>query len=113
MSTTEEQHIEHVTEEHGHAHPSDAQYIVIAAILAGLTAIEVATYYIDTFKEHFILLIITLMPLMVVKFGIVAAFFMHLRFDNKLFRRVFLTGVILAVTVYTVVLATFHVFVHA
>jgi cytochrome c oxidase subunit IV len=113
MSTTEAQHEEHVTEEHGHAHPSDAQYIGIAAILAMLTAIEVGTYYIDTFKDHFALLIVTLIPLMVVKFGLVAAFFMHLRFDNKLFRRVFLTGIILAVVVYMVVLTTFHVFLHA
>jgi len=102
-----------VTEEHGHAHPSDAQYVLIAGILAVLTAVEVATYYIDTFKEHFILLIITLIPLMIVKFGVVAAFFMHLRFDNPLFRRLFLTGIILAVSVYIVVLMTFHVFVHA
>ena len=111
--TATEHPVDDLHEEHGHAHPSDAQYIAIAAILAALTAVEVATYYIDTFKDHFALLIITLIPLMVVKFGLVAAFFMHLRFDNKLFRRVFLTGIILAVTVYIIVLTTFHVFLHA
>jgi len=111
--TATEHHVDDLADEHAHAHPSDLQYIVIAAILAGLTAIEVATYYIDVFKDHFIALVITLIPLMIVKFGIVAAFFMHLRFDNKLFRRVFLTGIILAVTVYMIVLSTFHVFYHS
>jgi cytochrome c oxidase subunit 4 len=111
--TATEHPVDDLADDHGHAHPSDAQYIGIAAILAVLTAIEVSTYYIDTFKDHFTLLIITLIPLMVVKFGLVAAFFMHLRFDNKLFRRVFLTGIILAVTVYVIVLSTFHVFLHA
>ena len=110
--TTTEHPVDDLTEDHAHAHPSDGQYILIAAILAVLTAIEVATYYIDTFKDHFILLVITLIPLMIVKFALVAAFFMHLRFDNKLFRTVFLTGIILAVTVYIIVLSTFHVFLH-
>ena len=112
MSTTQEQHIEHVTEEHGHAHPSDAQYVLIAAILAAITALEVATYYINFFKDNFVALLCALIPMMVVKFAMVAAFFMHLRFDHKLFRAVFLTGILLAVAVYIVVLFTFHVFAH-
>jgi hypothetical protein len=31
---------------------------------------------------------------------------MHLRFDSKLFRRLFVTGIILAITVYTIALTT-------
>jgi cytochrome c oxidase subunit 4 len=95
-----------------HTHPSDAQYVLIAAILAVITAGEVATYYIDFFKKNFIATVAALIPMMIVKFALVAAFFMHLRFDNKLFRRVFLTGIILAASVYLVVLFTFHVFAH-
>jgi cytochrome c oxidase subunit IV len=37
---------------------------------------------------------------MIVKFGTVAAWFMHLRFDSRLFRRVFVGGLILAILVY-------------
>jgi len=44
-----------------------------------------------------------------VKFTVVVAFFMHLRFDNRLFRRFFITGVCLALFVFTIVLTTFHV----
>ena len=93
-----------------HEHPSDGQYIVIALILAAITAAEVSTYYIDFFGDHFEFLLIALLPMMIVKFGIVAAFFMHLRFDDKLLRRVFIGGILLATAVYMIALATFHVF---
>ena len=102
----------HDAEHERHTHPSDAQYVLIAAILAAITALEVSTYYLDFFKKNFAFLLIALIPMMIVKFGMVAAFFMHLRFDNKLFRRVFLTGIILATSVYMIVLFTFHVFSH-
>lgn len=97
-------------DDHAHAHPSDGQYIAIAAILAVITAAEVATYYIDFFSENFVALLAALIPMMVVKFAMVAAFFMHLRFDNKLLRRVFITGILLATFVYLIALFMFHVF---
>lgn len=103
---------EHDAELERHTHPSDAQYVLIAAILAVITAGEVATYYIDFFKKNFVATVAALIPMMIVKFALVAAFFMHLRFDNKLFRRVFLCGLILAASVYIIVLFTFHVFAH-
>ena len=108
MTATE--HTEHA--DHAHAHPSDAQYVLIAAILAVITAAEVATYYIDFFKQNFLATVAALIPMMIVKFSMVAAFFMHLRFDNKIFRTVFITGVVLATIVYMIVLFTFHVFAH-
>jgi cytochrome c oxidase subunit 4 len=95
---------------HEHAHPSDKEYYVVAFVLALITAAEVATYYIGFFKDHFVWLLIALLPMMIVKFGMVVAFFMHLRFDNKLLRRIFLTGLLLAVAVYLIVLSTFHWF---
>jgi len=112
MTTTEHAaDVEHA-ETHEHTHPSDAQYVLIAAILAFITGAEVLTYYLDFFTSHFALLLLTLIPMMIIKFGIVAAFFMHLRFDNKLFRRVFITGILLATFVYMILLSTFHVFKH-
>jgi cytochrome c oxidase subunit 4 len=116
VSTTE--HTEHADrtsvahDEHTHAHPSDGQYVLIALFLAVITGAEVLTYYVDFFKQHFPILLLTLIPMMIIKFGVVAAFFMHLRFDNKLFRRVFITGILLATFVYMIVLSTFHVFKH-
>jgi cytochrome c oxidase subunit IV len=94
----------------GHdAHPSDGHYIAIALILAALTAAETATYYFDAF-ENTTLLLIVLMPIMAVKFFMVAWFFMHLKADSRLFSRLFVSGIVLASIVYIIVLLTFDEF---
>jgi cytochrome c oxidase subunit IV len=91
-------------EAHGHQHPSDAKYIKIALILGVLTAIEVATYFIEDASTP--MLVATLFPLMAIKFWVVVSFFMHLRFDNPLFKRLFYFGLILAIVVYAGILLT-------
>ena len=92
--------------EHG-AHPSDAKYIIIALILAVVTGVEVAISYASGLGDVANVLLIALAA---VKFSMVAMFFMHLRFDNRVLRRLFVTGIILAGFVYLVVLFMFHVF---
>jgi cytochrome c oxidase subunit 4 len=95
----------HVEKEH--AHPPDLEYVIVALFLALVTGAEVGLYYLDIdFVPYAVILVIA----MVVKFSTVAMFFMHLRFDSRVFRWVFVTGIVLAVVVYTVVLLTFHVF---
>ena len=47
---------------------------------------------------------------MVAKFLTVVSYFMHLKFDNKLFSALFYTGLFLAVGVYCGALSTFHFF---
>ena len=77
----------------------------IALILAVLTALEVSTYYFDFGRAGIPLLVI----LMVVKFVMVASFFMHLRFDTKLFSRFMYTGLGFALVLYTATLLIFVV----
>jgi cytochrome c oxidase subunit 4 len=89
---------------HGDDHPHDRDYIVIAVILAVITALEVGTYYLDPSTAALILM---LMPMMVVKFAMVAWFFMHLKQVASIFRRLFVTGFAVAVVVYSIVLLTF------
>ena len=96
--------------EHEHTHPTDFQYVMIALFLAVVTGAEVGLYYIEGLD--FLVLAGILIVLMIVKFVTVAGFFMHLRFDTKLFRRIFLTGILLATFVYMILLASFHVFKH-
>src|SRR5687767_909966 len=81
-------------------HPGPRQYVVVALVLAVLTAIEVALFYMDFVPRSVATL--ALIVLMVLKFMIVAAWFMHLRFDSKIFRRFFITGIILAITVFMI-----------
>lgn len=90
-----------------HAHPGPAEYIKIAVILAVATLLEVALYYLEFLPDG--LIVGLLMFFMVVKFALVVLWFMHLRFDSILFRRLFVTGIVLAIAVYTVVLLTFGV----
>ena len=94
----------HVDEEHDH--PSDLQYVKIAIILAVITAAEVVTFYVE--DELGSLLAPILIVMMIVKFAIVAAYFMHLKFDSNLLTRVFVAGIVLAVAVYIAAMTTFH-----
>jgi cytochrome c oxidase subunit 4 len=100
-AATEEKHDSH---EHG---MSDAGYIKIALILAAITALEVSTYYVD-FGPLFMP---SLMIMMVIKFVMVVSYFMHLKFDNRLFSFLFYTGLGLALFCYIVALATFKFFI--
>ena len=91
-----------------HDHPGEASYIRIAIILAVITAAEVATFYFE--DELGSLLVPALLIMMVVKFAMVAMWFMHLKFDSKLFSSFFIAGLALATGVYVAALATFHFF---
>ena len=98
------QQVEAGEQEELHSHPEPKQYINIAIILAVVTAGEVAIYYVPALRT---LLVPILLVLAVIKFILVASWFMHLRFDSKIFRRFFVTGVLLAMTVFAVVLLYF------
>lgn len=89
---------------HGH-HPTQQEYIRIAVVLAILTALEVSTYYFEFGRAALPLLIV----LMAIKFVMVAGFFMHLRYDTKLFSRFMYTGLGFAIVLYTATLLIFVV----
>ena len=89
-------------------HPGPRQYVVVAVVLAVLTAIEVALFYMDFVPQTVV--VTSLIVLMIVKFALVALWFMHLRFDSRIYRRLFITGIILAISVFLIVLLTFGVF---
>jgi cytochrome c oxidase subunit 4 len=91
-------------EAHGHQHPTDRNYVIIAVILGVITAFEVGTYFLDNPSTTF--LVASLFPMMIAKFAIVCGYFMHLRFDNPLFRRVFVFGLVLAVVIYVGIMLT-------
>jgi cytochrome c oxidase subunit 4 len=88
-------------------HKSDGYYVKIAIVLGVITALEVALSYagIDGWP-----LLPPMLGLMALKFVMVAALFMHLKFDNKLLTRLFYGGLFLAVGVYVAALATFELF---
>lgn len=89
-----------------HHGPTDRQFITLFFILAVVTALEVAASYVEL--GPFFLPV--LLFLMVVKFASVVLYFMHVKFDNKIFGRLFYVGLFLAVAVYAAALTMFHFF---
>ena len=112
---TTDTHPEHATNEvhpqAGHDdehHWTDLKYIQLALALAVITALEVVLSYTkDDVGKLFLPLLLIMMA---VKFFAVVFYFMHLKFDNRLFGVLFYMGLILAVGVYVAVLLTFHFF---
>ena len=102
MTTDEHAVTEH--EAHERPHPGPGEYVKIAIILAIVTLIEVGAYYVTGLSDT--VLSISLLAMMVIKFALVGLWFMHLRFDSPIFRRLFVTGIVLALAVYTVAMVT-------
>ena len=101
-----EEHDDH-DHDHAHSHPSDRSYVMIALVLAVLTAVEILLF---VFEDDIARSInkLALIGLMVIKFYIVGAYFMHLKFDNPILTQLFMAGLVLAVVVYFVMLSAFE-----
>ena len=87
-------------------YPTWSTYWKVALILTLITAVEVWVYYIPSFvaSRGFVP---TLLVLSVVKFAIVVLFYMHLRYDHKLFRVLFTAPLIIAMTTIVALLFLF------
>jgi cytochrome c oxidase subunit IV len=89
-----------------HEGASDFTYIKIALALMALTGAEIAVSYLDIGRFQTPILL----AMMFVKFFTVVLYFMHLKYDNRMFKRLFYTGLFLSMFVYTAALLTFHFF---
>jgi len=84
-------------------HPNARVYLQVGIILAVVTAIEVAVYYIDMAEGAFLGVLLSLSGM---KFVLVVLWFMHLRFDSRTLSVLFSGALALAVALFLVVLAT-------
>ena len=95
---------------HQSGHPTPLTYAKIASILAIITAIEFGIFYVPDYAPG---LKSTIVPAFVilsaVKFALVAMFYMHLKFDERLFSGFFVGGLLLATTVILALLALFAI----
>ena len=90
----------HVQDGHAeHTHPTAWTYIKVGIILTLITIVEVWAYYIPAFVASRAF-VPSLLIMSAAKFIIVVAFYMHLKYDHKLFRALF-TGP-LAIAVVTI-----------
>jgi len=97
---------EHPVVEHGHG-LTDLGYVKVAVVLALMTGLEVGLSYAGLPGKVFMP---ALLILMVLKFWTVVSYFMHLKFDNKIFSRLFYSGLFLAMFVFLAALCTFQFF---
>ena len=84
--------------EHAVHHPTTKQYMVIAAILFAITIVEFILIWdkVGIDDDLGLSKVPILVFLSAIKFAIVILFYMHLKFDNPFFLRVFLAGLALA-----------------
>ena len=101
----------HLDPAHEHG-PTDGQYFTVFWILLGLTVLEVSTYWWpdwfgDTDAVRYVATTV-LFALMFIKFVMIAGIFMHLKFDPKILRRVFIFGVLFALAIYLIALSSMN-----
>jgi cytochrome c oxidase subunit 4 len=89
---------------HAEHHPTPADYVRIAVILAIITLVEVIIYYLPSMRG---VLVPILLVLSIVKFLAVVGYFMHLKDDKRLFRLMFGAGIVLTLGVFLALLAMF------
>jgi cytochrome c oxidase subunit IV len=89
-----------------HEHPTWAQYKWVALILTVITVIEVWVYYIPSFVATR-LFVPALLIMSAVKFAIVVMYYMHLKYDHKLFRALFTGPLMIAIVTLIVLLFLF------
>lgn len=71
-----------------HEHPTWSTYWKVALILTIITAVEVSAYYIPAWETSKVY-VPSMLLMSAVKFGIVAGYYMHLKYDHKVFRSLF------------------------
>ena len=69
-------------------HPTAGKYAIIGLILTLITIVEVSAYYYKPWEESAIY-VPSILGLSALKFVIVVMFYMHLKYDHKLFRALF------------------------
>ena len=102
----EPSHSDHATMGEVHEHPTWSTYWKVAVILSLITVVEVWVYYIPSFVASR-LFVPALLVMSAVKFFIVVAFYMHLKYDHKLFRALFTGPLIIAILTMVVLMFLF------
>lgn len=90
-----------------HQHPSNRVYVMVAIILAVITAVEVMVFYVEALRP---VIVPILLVLSAAKFTMVVGFFMHLRFDASLYRALFVGPLVISIAIMMAMFLLFGVF---
>ena len=99
-------HVDHATMGEVHEHPNWKTYKWVALVLGVITVVEVWVYYVPSFVASR-LFIPVLLTMSAIKFAIVVMFYMHLKYDHKLFRALFTGPLMIAIVTMVVLLFLF------
>ncbi len=91
--------------DHEHEHPTWKQYKWVALWLTLITAVEVWIYYTSLKQTPYY--VPTLLILSAIKFAVVVLFYMHLKYDHKLFKALFTGPLLIAAGTALALLALF------
>jgi cytochrome c oxidase subunit 4 len=89
-------------------HATVATYLRVAVVLAIITAVEITALYVPGLPTG--ALVTGLIVFSILKFGLVVAFFMHLRYDSKVLTALFVGPLMLACAIILVLMALFSAF---
>jgi len=81
---------------HDEYHPGWPTYWKVALFLTIITAVEVSAYYIPAWETSWVY-VPSMLIMSAIKFAVVVAFYMHLKYDHKIFRALF-TGPLMIAT---------------
>ena len=93
----------------GGGHATVQTYVRVAVVLGILTAIEIGALYVPGLPNRVLVTLIIIFGTL--KFALVVAFFMHLRYDNKLLTVLFVGPLIIALGIILAIMALFSAYV--
>ena len=91
---------------HESGHPTPVTYAKVAALLGIITAVEFVIFYVEAIENVVVPMFLVLSA---VKFAMVSMFYMHLKFDSRIFSGFYVGGLILASSVIMALLALFSI----
>ena len=80
-------------EDRAQAHPGTTVYLIVAAFLFAITAMELTVFYVSALRP---VLVPVLVILSAAKFALVAMFYMHLKYDSRVLGGVFVFPLFIA-----------------
>ena len=88
-------------------HTSNKTYILVAGVLAMITAVEVMVFYIEALRPVIVPILIVLSA---AKFTLVVSFFMHLKYDGRILRGLFAGPLFVAIAIIVAMMALYGAF---
>jgi cytochrome c oxidase subunit IV len=81
--------------------PRKINYVAVFGVLALITAVEIGVTYLPVPRAPI------LVPLALIKAGLVALFYMHLKYDRRIFGLVFAMGLLMGIGLILALIALF------